>query len=329
MLSILPKELVRECEEVGQAELEKDILIFEQAKRRSILVTTDSVCDLPEALIKKFGISVCPYYICTDEGRFLDRQELNPDELLAHIAQGKKGCSQPPEVEDYERFFAEKLTEAQYVIHITMSKNVSQGYQNALEAAKSFENVTVVDSGHLSSGMGLAVLCAAHLAEHHAAKLEIITAVKRMERFISSAFLLNNTHMMRQSGLLSKRIQVLCDALLLHPVLAMRKGRMVVGSMEVGGFSHTAKKYIRKVLQETRTIDRRILIITYSGLDEKKLQYIQSLARQYCTFERVYLQKASAAVVSNCGPEAFGLLFMRKDESAAPAARAGKQNGAA
>lgn len=104
---------------------------------------------------------------------------------------------------------------------------------------------------------------------------------------------------------------------------------MVVGSMEVGGFSHTAKKYVRKVLQETRTIDRRILIITYSGLDEKKLQYIQSLARQYCTFERVYLQKASAAVVSNCGPEAFGLLFMRKDESAAPAARAGKQNGAA
>ena len=58
-------------------------------------------------------------------------------------------------VVDYERFFAEKLTEAQYVIHITMSKNVSQGYQNALEAAKSFENVTVVDSGHLSSGMGL------------------------------------------------------------------------------------------------------------------------------------------------------------------------------
>ena len=38
--------------------------------------------------------------------------------------------------------------------------------------------------------------------------------------------------------------------------------------MAVGGFSHTAKKYVRKVLQETRTIDRRILMITYSGLDE-------------------------------------------------------------
>ena len=162
-----------------------------------------------------------------------------------------------------------------------------------------------------------------------ATKAEIVEYVKRMEHFISSAFIINSTHMLCQAGRISKRIQVLCDALLLHPILVLRKSKMVVGSMEVGGFSHTAKKYIRKVLQETRTIDRRILIITYSGLDEKKLQYIQSLARQYCTFERVYLQKASAAVVSNCGPEAFGLLFMRKDESAAPAARAGKQNGAA
>ena len=315
VLSILPKNLVRLCEEPGQPNLEKDILIFEQAKRRSILVTTDSVCDLPETLIKELGISVCPYYVCTEEGRFLDGQELKPDELLAHMAQGKKGESRPPEVEDYERFFAEKLTEAQNVIHISMAKHVSAGYQNALEAAKSFNNVTVVNSGHLSSSMGLAVLWAARLAENHAGKAEIVASVERMERFISSAFIINSTHMMCQAGRISKRIQILCDALLLHPILVLRKSKMVVGSMEMGDFPRTAKKYVRKVLQETRSIDRRILFITYSGLDEKKLQYIQNLVRQHCPFERVYLQKASSAVASNCGPGSFGLMFMRKDEA--------------
>ena len=316
VLSILPKEMVRLCEEAGQSELDKDVLIFEPVKRRSVLVTTDSVCDLPEELLQMFSIPVCPYYVLTEEGRFLDGQELMPDELLAHIAQGKKGTSQPPDVEDYERFFAEKLTEAQNVIHITMARHVSDGYQNALEAAKSFENVTVLDSGHLSSGMGLAVLRAAHLAEHHAGKAEIVEAVKRMERYISTSYLLNTTHMMRQTGHLSRRIQILCDALLLHPVLVLKKSRMVVGSMEIGGFTRTAKKYVRRVLQESRSIDRRVLILTYSGLDERKLQYIQGLVQQYCPFERVYLQKASAAVASNCGPESFGLLFMRKDDAA-------------
>lgn len=314
VLNILPKELVKIYQETDYSEKEKDVLIFERAKRRSIIVTTDSVCDLPESLKKEYGISVCPYYVCTDEGRFLDGQEVSPDELLAHIMQGREGYSQAPGVEDYERFFAEKLTEAQNVIHITMAKHVSDGYQNAIEAAKSFNNVTVLDSGHLSSSMGLSVLYAAHLAERHTAKAEIIESVGEMERFISSAFIIDNTHMMCRSGRISKRIQVLCDALLLHPVLALKKSRMVVDGMVVGGFEYATKKYMRKVLKETKLIDRRILFITYSGLDEKKLQYIQNMVKQYCPFERVYLQKASSAIASNCGPGSFGLLFFKKDE---------------
>ena len=315
VLSVLPKKLVSLCEEAGQPSIEKDVLIFEQVKRRFILITTDSVCDLPETLLKELDVSVCPYYVHTEAGRFLDGLELQPDELLAHMAQGRKGESRPPEVEDYERFFAEKLTEAQNVIHISMAKHVSAGYQNALEAAKSFDNVTVMDSGHLSSGMGLSVLWAAQLAENHAGKAEIVAAVERAERFISSAFIINSTHMLCQAGRISKRIQVLCDALLLHPILVLRKSKMVVGSMEVGDFPRIAKKYVRKVLQETRSIDRRVLFITYAGLDEKKLQYIQNLVRQHCTFERVYLQKASSAIASNCGSGSFGLMFMRKDEA--------------
>ncbi len=310
VLSILPKELVHLNEEARQTDVEKEILIFEQAQRRSIMVTTDSVCDLPESLLKEYGISVCPYYVCTEDGRFLDEEEIRVDELLMHITNGRKGRSQPPEVEDYERFFAQKLTEAQNVIHITMAKHVSEGYQNAIEAAKSFENVTVIDSGHLSSSMGLLVLCAAYMAEHHAAKEDIVASVKRMRRFISSAFIIDTTYMMCSAGLISKKTQVICDALLLHPVLMLRKSRMVVNRVEMGSFSHMAKK----TLQDTRNIDRRILFITYSGLDNEKLQYIKNLAQQHCPFERIYLQKASSAIASNCGPGSFGLLFMRRDD---------------
>ena len=329
VLSILPKGLVQLNEEARQSDIEKDILIFEQAQRRSIMVTTDSVCDLPDSLIKEFGISVCPYYVCTEEGRFLDDLELKTDELLMHVVKGGKGYSQPPEVEDYERFFAEKLTEAQNVIHITMAKHVSDGYQNAIEAAKSFENVTVIDCGHLSSSMGLAVLGAAYMAEHHAVKEEIVEAVKRMERSISSAFIINSTHMMCHSGRIPKKVQVLCDALLLHPVLVLKKSKMVVGSMEMGGFQHAMKKYIRKTLQDSGSIDRSILFITYSGMDEKQLQYIKSLVQQCCPFERIYLQKASSAIASNCGPGSFGLLFMRRDDSVLPFFQMPGQGGAA
>ncbi len=312
VLSILPKELVTLSEETTQSEIGKDVLIFEQVQRIPLLITTDSVCDLPESLRNRFDISVCPYYVYTDYGRFLDDRELKADELIALISAGKKGFSRPPDVEDYERFFAEKLTVAQNVIHITMAKHTSQGYANALEAAKSFENITVLDSGHLSSSLGLAVLYAASMAENHASKEEIIEAVEGLKKRISSAFIVDSTHMMRQAGHLSKRIQTLCDTLLLHPIIVLRKSRMAVGGMEIGDFPRVAKRYVRRVLRDTENIDRRMLFITYAGMDERSLAYIQDLVRQHCQFERIYLQKASAAIASNCGPRSFGLLFMRK-----------------
>ncbi|MCI8453247.1 MAG: DegV family EDD domain-containing protein [Lachnospiraceae bacterium] len=314
VLSILPKELVKLSGEAIQTEIGKDVLIFEQTQRRSLIITTDSVCDLPESLRQVYGIAVCPYYVCTDRGRFLDDVELKVDELLLHMSEGKNGYSTPPDVEDYEKFFAERLTEAQNVIHITMAKHVSEGYYNALEAAKSFENVTVLDSGHLSSSMGLAVLCAASMAENHAGKTDIVNAVKKLRPYISSAFVIDSTHMMCRSGRIPKRIQTICDALLLHPVIRLHNSKMAVDRMEMGSFAHMAKSYVRKALINPRNIDRRILFITYAGLDSKRLQYIQELVRQNCPFEKVYLQKASPAIASNCGPGSFGLLFMKKNE---------------
>ncbi|NBH71931.1 DegV family EDD domain-containing protein [Clostridiaceae bacterium] len=327
VLSILPKELVKLNETTNQSEIGKDVLIFEQTKRVSVMVTTDSVCDLPEELRKEFNLPVCPYYVCADSGRFLDELELKADELLSHVTAGKNAFSQPPSVEDYEKFFAERLTEAQNVIHITMAKHVSQGYNNALEAAKSFENVTVLDSGHLSSSMGLVVLYAAYKAENHATKAEIIRTVKRLRRYISSAFIIDNTHFMCQSGKISRRVQVVCDALLLHPIIVLKNSKIVVGGMEMGSFYHVAKHYVKKIFTNTRNIDRRILFITYAGMDTKKLRYLQALVQQHCPFERVYVQRASSAIAINCGPGSFGLLFMRKNEDTLSLSEASKPDG--
>ncbi len=163
--------------------------------------------------------------------------------------------------------------------------------------------------------MGLSVLYAAQMAKNHASKEEIVKMVKKLRRSISSAFIIDDTDAMCRAGQISRKVQVMCDALLMHPVIVLRKSRMSVSSIEVGNFNHVIKSYIRKVLKNAKNIDRRILFITYAGMDEKSLTYIQELVRQYCPFERVYLQKASSAIASNCGPGSFGLLFVKKNET--------------
>lgn len=313
VMNILPKELVVMSEDEDRTEIGKDILMFDQKQRIPIAITTDSMSDIPKELIAKYGISIQPYYICTEEGRFLDGKELESDDLLAYIMGGKKGYSHWPEVEDYERFFAEKLAKAQNVIHITMAKKVSEAYRTASEAAKSFENVTVVDSGQISSGIGLLVLAAAYMAKSNATKAEIINTIGAMEKCVNSDFIVKNTKMLCYAGKFPKNLQTLCDALMVHPIIGMRKEKMTAGGVKIGDFEHVTRNYIRKLLKNTRNIDKRLLIIVYVGMDEETLMDIKELAKQCCPFEKIYLQKASCGITINAGPGAFGLMFIKKD----------------
>ncbi len=311
VMKLLPKEMVLLSEEISESEVGREVLVFDQRKRVPLMVTTDSVCDLPEELLEKLGISVHPYFVCTEHGRFLDGKELETDDLLDYLYRGKRGASKAPDVTDYENFFAEKLTEAQNIIHIAMAKNSSEGYRHACEAAKSFENVTVVDSGHLSSGMGLAALYAAHMAAQNASAEEIVHTVETLKKRIQTSFIVNSTQMLYRGGRIPKEIHILCNTLLLHPVIVLRKSKMTVGGIRMGDFAHVSKSYIRSVLKDAKNIDRRILFLTYAGMDEKSLAQIQEMVRQYCPFEKIYLQKASSAIASNCGAGSFGLLYMK------------------
>lgn len=313
VMNILPNELVVLSEEKDKTEIGKDILMFDQKQRIPIAITTDSMSDIPKELVEKLGISIQPYYICTEEGRFLDGVELEAEDLLAYILGGKRGYSRWPEVEDYEKFFAKKLTEAQNIIHITMAKKVSEAYRTAAEAAQAFENVTVIDSGQISSGIGLLVLTAAYMAKNKASKAEIIAKIENMGKHITSDFIVKNTKMLCYAGKFPKNLQTLCDALLVHPVIGMRREKMTAGGVRIGDFEHVTKKYIQKLLSNTQNIDKSLLIIVYAGMEEETLMKIKELAQQCCPFERIYLQKASCGITINAGPGAFGLMFVRKD----------------
>ncbi len=129
----LPRELVSVTNSSGDIGVVETPVLAHNTKMR-ILISTDSVCDIPEYLTKKFQIAVMPYRVITEGGEFLDGVEAETEGILSYIGvRGKQARSKSPEVADYEDFFAEQLTKAQYVIHITMAQNASQGYANALE----------------------------------------------------------------------------------------------------------------------------------------------------------------------------------------------------
>ena len=178
LLRHLPNELVNMMT-TGNLVGEVETPVLAHRNKLSIMISTESASDLPKYLIEKYQIAVIPYRVFTEGGVFMDGEETETDGILSYMGErGKSVRSLSPEVADYEEFFAEQLVKAQYIIHIALAKNVSKAYENALEASRTFDNVIVIDSGHLSSGMGLMALCA---AEYAANGMTNDSIVKEME----------------------------------------------------------------------------------------------------------------------------------------------------
>ena len=220
--------------------------------------------------------------------------------------------SEPPEVEEYEEFFAEQLTKAQYIIHIAFAKHASKAYENALEASKTFDNVIVIDSGHLSSGMGLMALCAAEAVESGMSAEAIVSEMKSVRKRVKTSFIVTDTEYLARSGRVSQNVHTLCRSFMIHPVIVLKNSSMQVGALRVGARDYAWKKYISSLFHTLGQIDKKTLFITYAGLTREELDEIKELVNQKVSFEHIICQKASPAVATNCGPGTFGLLFMMK-----------------
>ncbi len=316
LLRHLPRELVKmtNVSENGDAVIGP---VLGHEKKQLLVITTDSVSDLPVQVTQKYQIAVQPYRVMTEKGEFLDGEEIETDGVLEYLGKNDKSVhSEAPEAAEYEAFFAEQLTRAQHVIHISMAKNASQGYQNALEASATFDNVTVVDSGHLSSGMGLIVLYAAQAAADGMSAEEVLREIESLKARTKTSFVVDTTEYLARSGRIPAKVHTICKTCMLHPVIVLKKSSMTVGGIHMGMRHSVWKKYIRSALKAPGRIDKRLLFLTYAGLRPSELDEIAAQVREMAPFEHIIYQKASPAISANCGPGTFGLLFLEKKTGA-------------
>ncbi len=283
-------------------------------KKAPIIITADNVCDLPKDLLDKHKIGILPAIIITDSGEFLDGEEADSDGILAYLNDKNKVItSDVQKVEAYEAFFAEQLTKAHYVIHICLADKLADSYKNSIEAAKVFDNVRVIDSKHISTGMGLVVLYAAQLAEQGYSPVEIEQKISYMRNHVATSFVVNTTEYLRRNGRVTEGVNALCSTLMIHPVLMMKNGKLAVMRAYLGTRSSVWKNYINHVLRDTKEINTDILFLTYAGLTSRELEDILLQVKEKVNFKRIVFQKASSAISINCGQGSFGLIYYKKE----------------
>ncbi len=254
------------------------------------------------------------YYVVTEKGQFRDIDEIQADSLLDYLKQeDHQAHSHAPSEEEYESFYADCLEIGEKVLHISISQNLHrQGYSAATAAMRGFNHVTVYDSAHLSSGMGIMVLTAAKMAKKNKSVEEIVDTLNQMKERIATSFIVPSIQTLYRNGLIKKTGAQFSRLFNLHPVLYMTHGRLKCKTLIPGDGDSYYSKYIKAVLRKKKNIDTQVVFITYAGCSLKQLEDFTEEINRQLSFEHVIYQRASATISCNCGIGAMGVLFLRK-----------------
>ena len=314
LMSNLPQDLVKVTRESKNVLEESMEWIRPNEEKKNIVITTDSLADIPPELVEKYDIKILPHLVCTDQGIFMDGVEVESNGIIKYLEDENAFIKTTANsVSFVEEFFGKNLENANDVIHISITSSVDEsGYDVAVEAAKAFDNVTVFDSGHLSSGLGMMVLQAEKMQEKGATKDEIIDALTEMRSRVCTSFVTENLDYLARAKIVNKNIARITKALMMHPVLVLSKGKIRLKKVIIGSRERARKKYISYALRTAKRIDDREAFITYVGVSVKELDFINVEVENRFHFKNIYYQKASPAISADCGPGTLSVIYMTK-----------------
>lgn len=278
-----------------------------------IKITTDSSCDLPQALIDQYDIGVIPLSVSIGNASKLDGLEITPEDIYAHVEQGG-GLPATSAVNptQYAERFAEYAKRYEAVIHINISSSVSNCYQNACIAAAEFPNVYVVDSSSLSTGQGQLVMEAVMLSKTSMTPQEIVGQLTAVVPRIRISFVLGRLDYMKKGGRCSSVTALGANLLKLKPSIAVVNGKMSVVKKYRGSMEKCLREYVADQLKDREDLVGNRIFITHSGVDPALVDLVRTEISRYATFQNVIETRAGCTVSSHCGPGTLGIIFIVK-----------------
>ena len=273
-----------------------------------IKIVTDSTIDLPNDLVEKYNIEILPLLINFGEESYLDGVELTCNEMQDRIdRENVLPTTAQVTPTRFEECFEKNLKDGYKVLAMTISSKMSGTYQSACIAKNMIESddVVVIDSRNVTSGLGLLALKACSLRDSGATlqriEEEVINTIPKIKCVLNFESLEN----LVKGGRLSKTAGTIGSVLGLRLILEIKEGKMAVKD-KVRGNKKALKKLIAEFENADVNLEEPIVLLeilneeVYQALkkyfEEKEIQYIDA--------------KVGCSVGIHSGPKACGIFFI-------------------
>ena len=191
-------------------------------------VVTDSVSDLPPQIVEELGITVVPAKVLFGIEEFADGVDITTDEFFSRLTESKAlPTTSQPSVGDFARAFNSAGQDADGIVCVTVSSQVSGTYNSAVQAKDQSDvgcPIEIVDSMQASMAQGLVVLAAARAAQSGADLAGVTDAANDAVSRARLLGLLDTLEYLQKGGRIGRARAMVGTLLKVKPIITVEEG---------------------------------------------------------------------------------------------------------
>ena len=281
-----------------------------------IRIVSDSTSDLSKELIEKYHISILPLYIHLGDQEYADGIGITPDEIYSwsdeHKATPKTSAAS---LEEAINLLSSLTENGDEVICFAISEDMStcaNVMRMAAEEIGKEDQVYVIDSANLSTGIGLLIIEAALMIEEGKNAEEIVSAIEALKPRVRASFVVDTLTYLYRGGRCSGVAALAGGMLKLHPKIVVENGKMEPRKKYRGKMQQVILSYVKEMEEELRAAKPDRVFITHSGCDVETIALVKNYLETLGVFQEILITRAGGVISSHCGPGTLGVLFVIK-----------------
>ncbi len=312
-----PAELFYDIKDYGDiAQIKVDDMKkqYEVSRTRKypVALVTDSACDIPEEMIKKYQIHILPFQVSFGNNLFLDKLTMTSEQFYQMLKTDKSHPkSAQPGYKNIQNLFAFLSSHYESIIAVHISDKLSGVFQQSLIAGNRIKNkpITVINSRHLSVSEGLLVMRIAQAIEtgltHDAIILKSGEWIDKIKIYVD----VNSLKYMVRGGRVSHLKGLVAKLLNLKPIVSLDSE----GKSIAFGKSFSRKGNMKKIINIISDMKDKGEIwnyaIVHSQVPERAAVYAEKLTR-ILDLQPAYIMDISPVVGVHNGIGAVGIAVM-------------------
>ncbi|MEF9952485.1 MAG: DegV family protein [Clostridium sp.] len=279
---------------------------------QKVKIITDSSCDLDLGYLGELSVDMSPLVTILEDGEFLDRVEMGPEEFYNKLKNVKKiPTTSQASPASFKKQFEDALNNDMEVFCIAFSSKLSGTYQSALIAKEMLDNnekIEVIDSLCASVGQGLLVEKAALMAKEGKSRVEISSAIQEMASKMEHLIAVGSLEMLKMGGRISSSQAAIGSLLNVKPILQIVEGA-IQPLEKCRGKKGVIKKLVQLIEERGEDITNARIGLSYSQ-DRDFANEVAEELKTKLGVENILITEIGSVIGSHVGPATVNLCFV-------------------